>query len=126
MHIICKHDERTDMVHVPLERALGGHSGRCHPRRELVRRLLPRLCQLLRHHYEEGQQLIFVDTQESCDALFRELLKQNLPCATLHGSPMRFVVLLGSWCCTFTLATARGARVQSCRQRVWERCARLC
>ena len=46
---------------------------------------LPRLCQLLRQHYEEGQQLVFVDTQEACDALFRELLKQNLPCATLHG-----------------------------------------
>ena len=46
---------------------------------------LPRLCQLLRHHYDEGQQLVFVDTQEACDALFRELLKQNLPCATLHG-----------------------------------------
>ena len=27
----------------------------------------------------------FVDTQEACDALFRELLKQNLPCQTLHG-----------------------------------------
>ena len=46
---------------------------------------LPRLCQLLRHHYDEGQQLVFVDTQEACDTLFRELLKQSLPCATLHG-----------------------------------------
>ena len=46
---------------------------------------LQRLCQLLRTHYEEGQQLVFVDTQEACDSLFRELLKQNLPCATLHG-----------------------------------------
>lgn len=46
---------------------------------------LPRLCALVRQHYDEGQQLVFVDTQEACDALFRELLKQNLPCATLHG-----------------------------------------
>ena len=46
---------------------------------------LPRLCQLLRHHYDEGQQLVFVDTQEACDTLFRELLKQSLPCTTLHG-----------------------------------------
>ena len=46
---------------------------------------LPRLCHLLRQHYDEGQQLVFVDTQEASDNLFRQLLKQNLPCATLHG-----------------------------------------
>lgn len=46
---------------------------------------LPRLCELLRQHFDEGQILVFVDTQEACDALFRDLLKQQLPCSTLHG-----------------------------------------
>jgi len=46
---------------------------------------LPRLCELLRHHFDDGQLLVFVDTQEACDALFRELLWQQLPCSTLHG-----------------------------------------
>lgn len=46
---------------------------------------LNRLCQILRQFYDEGQMLVFVDTQEACDHLFRELLKQNLPCQTLHG-----------------------------------------
>jgi ATP-dependent RNA helicase DDX46/PRP5 len=46
---------------------------------------LPRLCELLRQHFDDGQILVFVDTQEACDALFRELLKQQLPCSTLHG-----------------------------------------
>ena len=46
---------------------------------------LGRLCQLLRQHYDDGQLLVFVDTQEACDQLFRDLLKNNLPCATLHG-----------------------------------------
>jgi len=46
---------------------------------------LGRLCQILRKYYDEGQMLVFVDTQEACDNLFRELLKQNLPCCTLHG-----------------------------------------
>ena len=48
-------------------------------------RKLPRLCELLRRHYDEGQILVFVDTQEACDILFRELLKQQLPCTVLHG-----------------------------------------
>jgi len=46
---------------------------------------LPRLCELLRRHYDDGQLLVFVDTKEACDALFRELLRQQLPCSTLHG-----------------------------------------
>ena len=36
-------------------------------------------------HVDDGCVLVFVDTQEACDNLFKELLKQNLPCATLHG-----------------------------------------
>ena len=46
---------------------------------------LPRLCAILRQYFDDGQQLVFVDTQEACDSLFRGLLKNNMPCATLHG-----------------------------------------
>jgi len=45
----------------------------------------PRLLALLRQHFDDGQILVFVDMQESCDNLYRELIKQGLPCATLHG-----------------------------------------
>lgn len=45
----------------------------------------PRLLALLKQHFDDGQILVFVDMQESCDNLYKELLKQGLPCATLHG-----------------------------------------
>eukprot|EP00310_Coccolithus_braarudii_P018342 CAMPEP_0183344128 /NCGR_PEP_ID=MMETSP0164_2-20130417/9882_1 /TAXON_ID=221442 /ORGANISM="Coccolithus pelagicus ssp braarudi, Strain PLY182g" /LENGTH=767 /DNA_ID=CAMNT_0025515085 /DNA_START=48 /DNA_END=2349 /DNA_ORIENTATION=+ len=46
---------------------------------------LSRLCAILRQFFDQGQLLVFVDTQEACDNLLRELLKANLPCSTLHG-----------------------------------------
>ncbi len=46
---------------------------------------LRRLCEVLREYRDEGQILVFVDRQEGCDALFRELLRLQTPCATLHG-----------------------------------------
>jgi len=46
---------------------------------------LNRLLALLKHHFDEGQIIVFVDTQEAADNLFKELLKHGLPCATLHG-----------------------------------------
>merc|ERR1719446_1727690 len=44
-----------------------------------------RLCQIIRHHQDEGQILVFVDTQAACDNLFQDLIKASLPCTTLHG-----------------------------------------
>merc|ERR1740133_300669 len=46
---------------------------------------MTRLCELLRQYLDEGQVLVFVDTQEAANNLFKELMKQSLPCATLHG-----------------------------------------
>ena len=46
---------------------------------------LNRLLALLKQHFDEGQIIVFVDTQEAADNLFRELIKHGLPCATLHG-----------------------------------------
>ena len=61
---------------------------------------MTRLCELLRLHLDEGQMLVFVDTQEACDNLFRELLKQGLACAVLHGGmgQVRCACLCGPRC----------------------------
>ncbi|KAL2500275.1 DEAD-box ATP-dependent RNA helicase 42 [Forsythia ovata] len=45
-----------------------------------------RLLELLGEWYEKGKILIFVHTQEKCDALFRDLLKHGYPCLSLHGA----------------------------------------
>ncbi|XAR56870.1 RNA helicase [Bertholletia excelsa] len=47
---------------------------------------LLRLLELLGEWYEKGKILIFVHTQEKCDALFRDLLKHGYPCLSLHGA----------------------------------------
>ena len=44
-----------------------------------------KLLELLRVHVDDGCVLVFVDTQEACDAMFRDLLKAGLPAQTLHG-----------------------------------------
>ncbi|KAG6432651.1 hypothetical protein SASPL_104232 [Salvia splendens] len=44
-----------------------------------------RLLELLGEWYEKGKILIFVHTQEKCDALFKDLLKSGYPCVSLHG-----------------------------------------
>ncbi|XP_052184838.1 DEAD-box ATP-dependent RNA helicase 42 [Diospyros lotus] len=44
-----------------------------------------RLLELLGEWYEKGKILIFVHTQEKCDALFRDLIKHGYPCLSLHG-----------------------------------------
>jgi ATP-dependent RNA helicase DDX46/PRP5 len=44
-----------------------------------------RLLQLLGIWYERGNVLIFVDTQDKCDDLFKELLTAGYACVSLHG-----------------------------------------
>lgn len=44
-----------------------------------------RLIQILKEWYDRGSILIFVDKQESVDALFSELMKSGYPCLALHG-----------------------------------------
>ncbi|KAM5574005.1 hypothetical protein ABKV19_013496 [Rosa sericea] len=45
-----------------------------------------RLLELLGEWYEKGKVLIFVQSQDKCDALFRDLLKHGYPCLSLHGA----------------------------------------
>ncbi|KAJ4847296.1 DEAD-box ATP-dependent RNA helicase 45 [Turnera subulata] len=45
-----------------------------------------RLLELLGEWYEKGKILIFVQSQDKCDALFRDLLKHGYPCLSLHGA----------------------------------------
>ncbi|KAJ3692568.1 hypothetical protein LUZ60_011663 [Juncus effusus] len=44
-----------------------------------------RLLELLGEWYEKGKILVFVHSQDKCDALFKELLKHGYPCLSLHG-----------------------------------------
>ncbi|KAJ4963773.1 hypothetical protein NE237_023712 [Protea cynaroides] len=45
-----------------------------------------RLLELLGEWYEKGKILIFVQSQEKCDSLFRDLIKHGYPCLSLHGA----------------------------------------
>ncbi|KAK9928505.1 hypothetical protein M0R45_025638 [Rubus argutus] len=45
-----------------------------------------RLLELLGEWYEKGKILIFVQSQDKCDALFRDLLRHGYPCLSLHGA----------------------------------------
>ncbi|MED6179922.1 DEAD-box ATP-dependent RNA helicase 42 [Stylosanthes scabra] len=45
-----------------------------------------RLLEILGEWYEKGKILIFVQSQEKCDALFKDLLKSGYPCLSLHGA----------------------------------------
>ncbi|KAH6771678.1 P-loop containing nucleoside triphosphate hydrolases superfamily protein [Perilla frutescens var. frutescens] len=45
-----------------------------------------RLLEILGEWYEKGKILIFVHTQEKCDALFKDLLRSGYPCLSLHGA----------------------------------------
>jgi ATP-dependent RNA helicase DDX46/PRP5 len=44
-----------------------------------------RLLELLGQWYEAGKILVFVHTQDKCDAIFRDLLRAGYPCLSLHG-----------------------------------------
>ena len=45
-----------------------------------------RLLELLGLWGERGKVLVFVNSQDKCDALFRDLLKSGYPCLSLHGA----------------------------------------
>ncbi|KAI3913565.1 hypothetical protein MKX01_022146 [Papaver californicum] len=45
-----------------------------------------RLLELLGEWYEKGKILVFVHSQEKCDALFKDMLKHGYPCLSLHGA----------------------------------------
>ncbi|KAI5659360.1 hypothetical protein M9H77_28153 [Catharanthus roseus] len=47
---------------------------------------LLRLLEILGEWYKKGKIMIFVQKQEKCDALFRDLIKLGYPCLTLHGA----------------------------------------
>ena len=44
-----------------------------------------RLLELLGQWYEAGKILVFVQTQDKCDSVFRDLLRAGYPCLSLHG-----------------------------------------
>lgn len=44
-----------------------------------------RLLEVLGEWYEKGKIIIFVQSQDKCDTLFRDLLKSGYPCLSLHG-----------------------------------------
>ncbi|GJY93073.1 DEAD-box ATP-dependent RNA helicase 42 [Tanacetum coccineum] len=44
-----------------------------------------RLLELLGEWYEKGKILIFVQSQDKCDSLFKDMLKHGYPCLSLHG-----------------------------------------
>ena len=46
---------------------------------------LARLLELLGEWWDRGKVLVFVQTQEACDRLFRDLLRLGYPCLALHG-----------------------------------------
>lgn len=39
----------------------------------------------LKHRYEKGHCLVFVDKQDTCDEMFSDLLRAGYPCLSLHG-----------------------------------------
>lgn len=45
-----------------------------------------RLLELLGEWYEKGKILVFVHSQDKCDALFKDLMKHGYPCLSLHGA----------------------------------------
>lgn len=44
-----------------------------------------KLLELLGHYQEKGSVIVFVDRQESADALLKDLMKASYPCLALHG-----------------------------------------
>eukprot|EP00210_Caulerpa_lentillifera_P003457 g3299.t1 len=46
---------------------------------------LLRTLEILGQWHDKGKVLVFVNSQESCDCLFRDLIRQGYPCLSLHG-----------------------------------------
>eukprot|EP00798_Chlamydomonas_sp_ICE-L_P003694 gene3694-13762_t len=95
---ICQHLSESDRscqylpasVRIRLELPVGGRSVVNTDIDQLVEirpeadRFL-RLLELLGEWYEKGKLLIFLNSKEKCDTLFRDLLKYGYPCLSLHG-----------------------------------------
>lgn len=45
-----------------------------------------RLLEILGEWYDWGKVLIFVGSQDKCDSLFKDLIKHDYPCLSLHGA----------------------------------------
>jgi len=78
------------LLHDPIEILVGGRSVVNADITQFVEirssedRLL-RTLEILGQWSDKGKVLIFVNSQESCDTLFRDLLRQGYPCLSLHG-----------------------------------------
>lgn len=74
-----------------------------------------RLLELLGEWGEKGKVLVFVSSQDKCDALFRDLLKSGYPCLSLHGGKEQSdrestVADFKSSVCNLLIATSVAAR----------------
>jgi len=74
----------------PIEVQVGGRSVVCADVEQHIvilddeQKLLKTL-ELLGNYQEDGSVLVFVDTQEKCDDVMKDLLKHSYPCMSLHG-----------------------------------------
>ena len=46
---------------------------------------LLKILELLGIYQEHGSVLLFVDTQEKCDEIMKDLMRHSYPCMSLHG-----------------------------------------
>uniref|UniRef100_A0A0V0G3V5 Probable ATP-dependent RNA helicase DDX46 n=1 Tax=Triatoma dimidiata TaxID=72491 RepID=A0A0V0G3V5_TRIDM len=74
----------------PIEVQVGGRSIVCKEVEQHVVLLeedhkMLKLLELLGHYQEKGSVIVFVDRQESADALLKDLMKASYPCLALHG-----------------------------------------
>jgi len=82
--------------------------------REPSERLM-RLLEILGEWYDKGKVLVFVQKQEACDMLFRELLQLGYPCLSLHGGKDQSdrgstIADFKSGVCNILVATSLAAR----------------
>ena len=76
---------------------------------------LLRLLEILGEWYDRGKVLVFVQKQDACDHLFRELLQLGYPCLSLHGGKDQAdrgstVADFRSGVCNVLIATSLAAR----------------
>lgn len=74
----------------PIEVQVGGRSVVCKEVEQQVvvleeEQKMLKLLEILGHYQEQGSVIVFVDRQESADALLKDLMKAGYPCLTLHG-----------------------------------------
>jgi ATP-dependent RNA helicase DDX46/PRP5 len=86
---------RRTLRHKPLELVVGGRSVvsslvhqviEVHPSAAAAPTRFLRLLQLLGEFADVGQALVFVDSQQTCDALFMQLLEVGYHAIVLHGA----------------------------------------